>query len=349
MITEEPINKLAEMSGKAHSKAFRKILECAMTPEEARFLLELPVHNTDLAAKFGLDEMQVEEKILGLAQRGLLTLSRKGPRYSRDPGTLHDNMLSSASQYIPAGVEDIWMELYEDEEWWRVSARVLSSTGNIFMRVIPTRKAKLDHARRLPSESVVEIARAHQDLISVRRCCCRVGARKCDHPMEVCIQFGRRAEYDLWRSSGRKISADEAVALAGAAEQSGLVPLVTNLSAVERLEYICYCCGCCCMVLNPGIRACVINQIIAPSRFVVTVDGNKCNGCEQCIAQCYFNAIKMRGASGLGKPIAVISDGACFGCGLCQLMCPSDAMVMCQVRPPESIPENISAPTTIVH
>ncbi len=349
MSTNEFICKLAKMSGKADSKAFYRILECAMTVEEARFLLELPVPNADLAAKFNLDEKAVEDKILGLAQRGLVTVSRKGYRYPRDPGTLHDNMLSSAPQHIPPGIEKIWMELYEDEEWWRVAARVLGSTGNIFLRVIPARRSVPNHVKLLPYENVVDIVQAHKDLISVRRCCCRVGAKKCDHPNEVCIQFGRRAEYDLFRSSGRKISADEAIALSLMAEESGLVPMVTNLSVTERLEFICYCCGCCCVVLNPGLRANTIDKILAPSRFLAKVDDEKCSGCGDCVPRCYFNAIEMTDRPHFDKAWIVIDEGKCIGCGLCGLVCELEAITQEMVRPPEFVPETISGPSVVLH
>ena len=50
MAITEAMLKLSEMSGKRDSKAFHAILECAMTPEEAEFLIALPSPNADLAA-----------------------------------------------------------------------------------------------------------------------------------------------------------------------------------------------------------------------------------------------------------------------------------------------------------
>lgn len=349
MALNEAMLKLAEMSGKADSKAFHAILERVMTPEEAVFLVALPAPAAEVAAKFGMDEKAVEEKIHGLARRGLVTASRKGHRYPRDPGTLHDNILASNPKYIAEGIEKLWMDLYEGEEWWREIAVNLTSMGNPILRVIPAISSLSPDVKLLPHENAKAIAEAHKDLISVRRCCCRVGAKKCDHPLEVCVQFGRRAEYDLYRNGGRKISADEAISIGLEAEAAGLMPNVTNIRAMEALEYICYCCGCACMVLDPTLRTGKVHDVLASSRFLVKVDNDACDGCEDCVRWCYFGAIEMKKLPGADTPKAVIVAQKCVGCGLCVPKCGPRAMTMEVVRPPEFIPETISGPSSIVH
>lgn len=52
--------QLAQKAGKGDSPALRKILESAMSEEEARFLLDLPAPTTELAAKYGMDEPAIE-------------------------------------------------------------------------------------------------------------------------------------------------------------------------------------------------------------------------------------------------------------------------------------------------
>lgn len=346
---DEAYIKLAERNGKANSKAMLKILQRAMTPEEARFLLELPASHADLAAKFNMNEEAVEKKIRGLAQRGLVTASRKGFRYPRDPSTLHDNILSSAPQYIPPGIDKLWMELYEGEEWWREIAQNLGLIGNRILRVAPAPKSIPPSIKLLSHESVENIIQAHKDLITVRNCCCRIGAKKCDHPTETCTQFGRRAEYDLYRSSGRKISADEAIAISMKATEAGLVPTVTNISPMEALEFICYCDRCACLVLNPTIRAGNIHQVLAPSRFLAKVDSETCNGCEECVPRCFFDAIEMKKLLGSNIPKAAIDPDKCVGCGVCVLKCKPGAITLELIRPPEFIPETIAGPSSIVH
>jgi len=347
----EAMLKLAEMSGKRDSKAFHAILECVMTPEEAEFLLGLPAPYADLAAKYNISEAQVEERIHGLATRGLVTASRKGYRYPRDPGTLHDNILASAPQFIPAEVPKLWMELYEGEEWWKEIAVNLGGIGDKILRVIPAMRSIPPDLKLLPVESAVDIIQAHKDLISVRRCCCRVGAQRCDHPLEVCIQFGKRAEYDLYRGSGRKISADEAIQIELMAEDAGLMPNVTNLNIMEALEYICCCCGCACMCMNPTLRYGNVNDVLATSRFIVRVDNEKITAAdaEAARARCYFDAIDVQPVAGSKKPKVAINEEKCVGCGLCVPVCESGAITMELIRPPEFIPASIAGPAAIVH
>lgn len=346
---DEAYVRLAERNGKANSPALLKILQCAMTPEEARFLLELPAPYPDLAAKFNLSLEAVENKVRNLAQRGLVTASRKGYRYPRDPATLHDNILSSAPEYIPPGIDKLWMELYEQEGWWREIAQNLGMMGNRILRVVPALKSTPLGTNLLPCENIEEIIRAHKDLISVRNCCCRVGAKKCDHPIDTCTQFGRRAEYDLYRGSGRKVSVDEAIAISLKATEAGLVPTVTNVSPLEALEFICYCDGCACLVLNPTIRFGNVNQVLAPSRFQAKADRDACNGCQACVPRCFFSAIQMKKISGSDTPKAVIDPDKCLGCGVCVLACEPGAIAMELVRPPEFIPETITGPSSVIH
>jgi ferredoxin len=160
------------------------------------------------------------------------------------------------------------------------------------------------------------------------------------------MQFGERAKYDLYRGSGRKVSAEEALSIAVTAGNSGLVPVVTNVASVEGLDFICFCCGCCCLVINPGLRVGALDKILSPSRFVSTVDPDTCNACGECEEGCPVDAIAMPADTGL----AVVDRDKCLGCGACVLACPVDGgLVMELLRPPEFIPdENIGA-SSLLH
>jgi len=353
MATDEAYIKLAERAGHADSRLLHLILEKAMKPEEARFLLELPASNADLAAKFQMTEKAVEEKVHELARRGLVVTSRKGIRFPRDLGTLHDNILASVPELIPDGIGQLWMDFYESG-WWKEIVGGLTQLPNPALRVILPLKAVPAGVKLLPHESAEEIIMAHKDLISIRRCCCRVGAQssrgaECKHPTFTCTQFGRRAEYDLYRGSGKKVSADEAIAIHQEATQAGLTPTVTNVSVMEGLEFICYCCGDACLVLNPIIRGDKVMAALSPSRFLPKVDNKLCNGCKDCVPACCFGAIEMKTVPGGKTPVAVINKEKCVGCGICVLKCQPKAIVMELVKPPEFIPATLIGPSSIVH
>lgn len=346
MSSGEHLQKLAERVGKGDSAAMRKILACAMADDEAAFILDLPATPEELAARSSSSARAVEEKILGLARRGLLVSSRKGMRFPFDPATLHDSILSSPPELIPPGMDRFWMELYEGEGWGTEIGTVLAGLPMPVLRTIPIQDAAPADTQLLPHESVLAIIQAHRDLITIRNCCCRVGAKKCDHPTQVCMQFGERAQYDLYRGSGRKVSAEEAIAIAAQAGNTGLVPTVSNTAQMDGLDFICFCCGCCCLVINPGRRVGAVQSILAPSRFVSTVDAEACNGCGECAEQCVIKAITTDEA----EATVVVDREQCLGCGACVLACPIDgALTMEAVRPPEFIPETNFGPTSILH
>lgn len=345
MSNGEHLQKLAENIGKGDSAAMHKILGCAMTDQEAQFIMDLPAAPAELAAKWGMGEQAIQDRIMGLARRGLLIPSKKGMRFPADPATLHDGILSSASEHVPAGMDKFWMELYDGEGWGHEIGNVLSGLPVRILRTIPVLNSVSSGSKLPPHESITDIIMAHKDLISIRNCCCRVGAKKCDHPAQVCMQFSKRAQYDLHRGSGRKVSADEALSIALTAGDSGLVPTVPNMSSMEGIDFICFCCGCCCLVINPGLRVGGLDKILAPSRFVSTVDADVCNACGECVERCAVSAIEVQEDTG----VAVVDRDKCLGCGACVLACPLDGgMTMELVRPPEFIPETNFSPTSIM-
>ncbi len=343
MTTNEHIHKLSEINGKADSKAMHKILEAVMTDEEARFLIEMPASNKDLAFKFKISEAEVEENILNLAQRGLLSPSEEGEyRYNHVVALLHDNIFSSKPEHIPEGLDKLWLELYEGEKLWRELSDMYNTFETPILRVIPAERSVSTEIELLEQESITKIIEANQDLITIRNCCCRNGAKKCHHPLDVCMQFKTRAEYDLFRGSGRKVSADEAVSIALMAVGAGLMPTVTNVSATEGLEFICFCCGCACLVLDPALRGDNLPKILSPSRFEVKINYEACNGCRHCVPRCHVGAIEMKPMPGYNTVIAVLDPDKCVGCGVCDLACVPGAITMELVRKPESIPEAVT-------
>jgi formate hydrogenlyase subunit 6/NADH:ubiquinone oxidoreductase subunit I len=342
MYRDKYTHELAERSGKTDSKAMHKILELAMTEDEARFILELPAPTEELAAKFKMDTKAVEEKILAFAQRGLLSPSGKGYHFNNIPAIFHDNILSSKPQYIPDKMSELWMELYKDEKWYEEIGEMYNFFTDPILRVVPAEKSLPQKVELLPYESITKVIEANRDLISVRNCCCRTGANSCDHPRDVCIQFKSRAEYDLYRGSGRKISVDEAVAISHTAADSGLVPTVTNLSLIGKLEFFCFCCNCACLVLDPGVRTGTLPKILSPSRFRAKINSETCKSCKLCTKRCQFGAIEMQSITGHDKQKAVLDPDKCLGCGICELTCVSDSITMETVRQEDFIPETIA-------
>jgi ferredoxin len=349
MTTNDPFHKLAEISGKGDSEAMHRLLECAMSEEEARLVVELPISSKELAAKFNMDEIAVEERLLNLAQRGIVAPKEDEIfHFNQIPAILHDNMFSSAPEHIPDGLDKAWKSMYDGEKYWKDLSEMYDGFQAPILRVIPAERSISTEIQLLPQESITKIIEAHQDLISVRNCCCRNSFKKCHHPLDVCTQFGARAEYDLFRGSGRKVSADEAVSIGLTGVGAGLIPTVTNISLTENLEFICYCCGCACLVLDPALKGGNISKVLSPSRFEAKINYEACNGCKHCVPRCQVGAIEMKPIPGHDTIKAVLDPDKCVGCGVCDLACNPGAITMELVRQPEFIPESI-ADESIVH
>lgn len=337
--------QLAEKLGKGESPAMRQILEMAMTEEEAGFILDLPAAPADLAPKYGLTAAAIQERIQGLTARGLLIPAPEGMRFPPYWFTLHDTILSSRPEYMPAGIDGLWRELLDNEggveELGHMQATLFPTP---LIRTVPVLGSVSAGTMLLPQESIAEIILAHRDLISIRDCCCRVGAKKCDHPTQVCMQFMGRAEFDVYRNAGKRVSAEQAIAIAVKAGNSGLVPTVPNLSRMEDIDFICFCCGCCCLVLEPGLACNSLSKILNPSRFVASI--HQCDGCGDCVKQCAVNAITVpQDAS-----VAVVDRNKCLGCGACVPACPMDLPItMDLIRPAEYIPETGLSTTAFMH
>ena len=328
----EQFEKLIAKAGRVESKALRQILECAMGEDEADFLLELPASNADLAERFGVDEELIASKMLDLARRGLVAPCAEGMCFP-DLETLHDNILSCAPSFLPAEMDSHWTALYEDEGWALDLGTTRAASGIPVRRTIPAQGSVSSDAELLPQESIVAIIEAHKELITLRNCSCRTRAQQCFHPTEVCIQFGKSAEYDLFRGSGRKVSADEAIAVALEAGKSGLIPTVANQPDIEALDFICFCCSCCCHTLDPATRVDAVDKILAPSRFLAQLDIEKCDGCGKCRKLCSVGAIGMEEMIGFDEPMPSVDSQKCLGCGVCILRCSQEgAAVMEAVR-----------------
>ena len=336
MTTHAAYKKLAERTGHADSELLLKIFSKAMTPEEAEFLLALPAANEDLAARFDLQEDAVEEKIKELMRRGLVVPTRKGARFPRDLSFIRDEMLSSSPELITAELPGLWKELYESE--WRAElAEALSAVEFQALRILPAQNAVPADVKLLPWEDVGQIIEAAKS-VAVRDCACRVMMKACDLPVHTCMQFNRRADYSLGRGGSKQVTVDEVRVIALSSEDAGVVPIVANIGAMERLDYICYCCGCCCSVIEPLKGFDRLSEGLAKSRFMAVVDQEVCTGCQTCVERCHFDAIEMEKVPGSKKLKASVDPEKCFGCGLCVLTCEEDALTLKLVRPPEHIP-----------
>lgn len=324
-----PTEKHRELCGRMgvpDSANLARIFEILCDETDAALVLEMPATVQELAEKTGLSPEDVQKRVDVLFYKGVAFESEK-PQGFVYKAPRHLIQLHDASvQWLDAPDEffEIWNE-FMTEEFPPLLAMMLSAGLPSFMRTIPTMGTLENFDDALPYEDVSQMIEDAK-VIAVVRCPCRLAMKKCDNPLETCIQFDRGAKYNIKRGTGREISKQKANRIVEDARNRGLVQTVENRAALGNV--LCNCCTDCCAILGPYLKGEEYRNILAPSRYVARVVPDLCIADELCVDICPVNAVKMDedGES------AVVTDTECIGCGLCVSQCPSGALSLKLVR-----------------
>ncbi len=293
-----------------------RILKKLFTPEEAELTMNLrsePEDVSQIAARMGKKESELAPKLENMAQKGLIFRVRKG-----------NQVLYQAFQFM-IGIYEFQVKNLDSEfsqmfeEYFPYFGLSLGPVRTKQLRAIPVNSAiKVIH-NVAPYNKIRELVR-QQDLISVTECICRkeqkLLGKECDRPKEVCLGFGKFAQFYIDNKFGRPITTEEAMKILDVAEESALVLSPSN---TQKLEFICCCCSCCCPVLRSA-------KMLPKSKFVISsyyqakIDPDLCSSCGLCMERCQVEAIKE------GDGHSEIKDEKCIGCGLCISTCPEEAI-----------------------
>jgi ferredoxin len=293
-----------------------KILKKLFTPEQAELTMQLskePEEVQAIAARLGMDETELAQKLEEMAQKGCIFRVHDG-----------DKRLYQAYHFV-VGVYEFQVKTL-DREFSELFEEYLPHLGLSFMsaktsqmRVIPLESAVGKEPAVAPYNRVRELVK-QQEIVSVSQCICRkeqgLLGNECDRPQEICLGFGDFARFYVDNELGRQISTDEALKLLDVAEESGLVLCPTNS---QKIEAICCCCSCCCPILRFAKMAPRPADFVQ-SYYEAKIDPELCSGCGLCPDRCQMDAIEEVDDGWK------IVDGRCIGCGLCISICPEDAM-----------------------
>ncbi|MBS4023583.1 MAG: 4Fe-4S binding protein [Dethiobacter sp.] len=348
-MTVQAYEKLAEKMGFSDSKRLIAVLEHSMSSEQAVIADALPGSPAEVAEKTGVAVETVKAELEDLFFKGVVFPrgsldKRENYRFAREIIQLHDAV--QASGQLDPKKDKRLFELWHDfciNEMYPHLVHFSKALPQAPARVIPAYEAIKGLPDVQPWENFKEILKA-QSLIAVTPCSCRFRTtaieEHCDYCDEVgewkCIQFGKGAQYVIERGSGRQISLDEALKLADKAEEEALV----HIGAYDNNMHFntsCQCCKDCCeMFVAMNENDGDLSRIYAKSRFAAFVAEEDCNGCQNCLERCQFDAIDMVRSGKKYK--AVVDLEKCYGCGVCVLKCDTGALTFKAIHPPEYIP-----------
>jgi formate hydrogenlyase subunit 6/NADH:ubiquinone oxidoreductase subunit I len=166
------------------------------------------------------------------------------------------------------------------------------------------------------------------DTIAVSTCYCRHEKELLDKPCRVtqekenCFSFGQTAEFVIRYKFGKQVSKDEALAIMDKARKDGLVHKAFHVkNNPDNDEYaICNCCKCCCGTFQIYYIGGAPMQ--AYSSHMAEVESSACTACGLCEEMCPMEAIHMH------DDVAVIDESKCIGCGVCSDQCPASAITL---------------------
>lgn len=342
------------------SSRLRVVLEDLLTPDQATMVAALPGSAADVAAATGFPEQAVAEALEELAYQAVVRAngglgSREYFSFTRSIVELLDGSLGTMKRDITRDRQlfEHWHDFCINEMYPALGqhwARAERPT----IRIVPAYGAIKDLEDVPPHENFLELMKAQQSF-AVIPCPCRqrraaVG-ELCDYTEEAggwhCMSFGSMADSVIERGAGTRLSLDEALELVDRVEKEGLLHTWVNTTAMTS-EISCQCCRDCCVAVAPlDAVGASLATMWAKSSFEAFVDPERCDGCQDCVVRCHFEAITMvmpagsvNGARRPSKKLkAQVDPENCWGCGLCVITCDeAKAIGFRQVRSLEAVP-----------
>lgn len=297
------------------SKIEITILKKLFSEEDAKLFLELsPMLETaeSIASRTGRELNQLSAHLDDMVKRGLLFKKTKDgiAKYGAIP-FIH-GVFEFQVKRLSKDLALLLEQYYEEG-----LSRAVAKSTNMFLRPIPVNESIETKSTVAPFEDAVQIIK-QAAVIAVADCICRkekkIVGKGCDKPMETCLMFGSMAEYYIDNNLGRKISADEAIAIVKNAQKHGMV---TQPGTAQNPAGMCSCCGDCCAVLLSIKRFPKPSEMVFSNYYAESNDN--CTACGNCIDMCQMEAIEI-------TDIAHVNTDRCIGCGLCVMACPNEAI-----------------------
>lgn len=316
-----------------------ELLRTIMDEEDAGFivLFDRPMNIEEIREKSGLEEAVLMNRLNRLMTNGIITgipSKRTGTVVYRlmppIPGLFEFTLMRGGQSEKEKKLAGLFDKLFHEvsdmvQNHYEPIIDFLKTVPPI-TRVIPVEQT-LDELPDdiLPHEEVTKIINKF-DTIAISTCYCRHEKDLLGKPCHVtkekenCFSFGQTAEFIIKYKFGRQVSRDEALRIMRKAREEGLVHKAFHVKQdVAEVEYaICNCCKCCCGTFQIYYLGGAPMQ--SYSSCIAQLEASECTGCGLCEPVCPMEAINH------GDDVAVINEAKCIGCGVCVDQCAMQAI-----------------------
>jgi ferredoxin len=207
-------------------------------------------------------------------------------------------------------------------------------------RIVPRYDSVKDCPDLLPVENYKEILKTRK-VISLNQCPCRLRYPELGQNKNVCISGNRVAEMAIRRELGREITWEEAFEhIQEVGKKEPFCQTAKHCMDMEDMgDIFCNCNPLSCSILRHTFVTggkYKIWDCFHKSRFRAVIDPKKCINCGLCKnKRCIFKAIHFKYLRDAGKEGFYVDENLCMGCGCCAETCPTGALTMKLVDPPE--------------
>jgi Pyruvate/2-oxoacid:ferredoxin oxidoreductase delta subunit len=206
--------------------------------------------------------------------------------------------------------------------WWseRYHGKVISLDQAKTIVTIDKKIPLQDLEQIIPYPKARQLVLNGPPEVTAFNCGCRQARDESCGPIQVCMAIGQPFA-DFMRQhhpqTSRSLTQAEALDLLQQEHERGHMHTAWFKDAcLDRFYAICNCCKCCCGSIEAMVKH--NTPMIASSGYVAVVDEGQCTGCSICQEACLFDAVGV-------QETAAVNWEACMGCGVCLEQCPAEA------------------------
>jgi formate hydrogenlyase subunit 6/NADH:ubiquinone oxidoreductase subunit I len=318
------------ITGAPYSSVFIDILKMLFSVEEAGIARQIPLRPTSikvLAAKLDMHIEELYEKIINMAQRGLVF----DIEYNQECYVVLAPVVIGFFEFVFMRTRDElpMKELSQLFEQYMVQDDRFAHS--VFEETTQLGRA-LVREEALPSGDYTEILDWEKasfvitsaKTIGLSLCACRHKAshlgKSCDAPQKTCMTFNGSADLLIKKGMAELVNVADAMAILEQCKSLGLVQIADNVQ--KSVGFLCNCCSCCCGMLT-SIKTFDMRHAVVTSNWIAEVNIEKCVGCNLCTKACPVGAIGLdEGEQKTGSRVrAACHEELCLGCGVCVCSC----------------------------